>query len=90
MTTEPEEYDEQLLLCRDDFDNLINDIREVKLSHSYKGLIHWLICRGFVTIKIGQYKNTIESKLYKNKPTLLKTLYEVNPKAFLECFIKDE
>ena len=90
IVTEPEEYDEQLLLCREDFDNLIEDIKAVKISHNYKGLMHWLICRGFMAGKTGEQTKKIQTKLYKNRPVLLKTLYQVNPKAFLECFIKEE
>ena len=85
-----DEYDEVSLLLREDFDNLIEDIRTVKISHNYKGLMHWLICRGFMIGKPGQYKKSMESRLYKNRPILLKVLYEVNSKAFLECFTKEE
>lgn len=85
-----EEYDEgeSWLVCQEEFDNLIQDIKEAKLSHNYAGLIYWLICRSFITNNVKHAK--FQTQLDKNRPTLLRVLYEVNPKAFLECFIKTE
>lgn len=78
---------DEWLLCQEDFEGLIKSIREVKLSHNYVGLMYWLICRSFGNNTcVNQPK--LQSQLHKNRPVLLRVLYEVNPKAFLECFEK--
>lgn len=82
------EQEESWLLCQEEFDNLIEDIREAKLSHNYSGLMYWLICRSFATPYVKQPK--LQTQLNKNRPVLLRVLYEVNPKAFLECFTMTE
>lgn len=77
----------EYLLLRSDFDSLIRDIQKTYISSNYTGLISWLIDRAFViTPKMKYNINTVKSKLSKNKPLLLKTLYEMNKKAFLQCF----
>lgn len=85
-----EEYQEEesWLLCQEEFEELIEDIREAKLSHNYAGLMYWLICRSFATAYVKQPK--FQSQLCKNRPVLFRVLYEVNPKAFLSCFVKTE
>jgi uncharacterized protein YijF (DUF1287 family) len=78
---------EQYLLLRSDFDKLIADIRSVYISKNYVDLMQWLINRAFITEQNTDLRSHHAiSKLNKNKPLLLKTLYEVNPTAFLECF----
>lgn len=85
-----EEYQEEesWLLCQEEFEELIEDIREARLSHNYAGLMYWLICRSFITDNIKHSK--LQTQLNKNRPILLRVLYEVNPKAFLSCFVKTE
>ena len=80
-----DDYAEQALLCREDFDELIEEIRSVGLSHNYAGLMYWLICRGFMAGRAGCHPKTA-TKLNRNRPVLLKVLYAVNPEAFLMCF----
>ena len=84
-----ENYDEEeeWLICQEEFEELIYDIREAGLSHNYTGLMYWLICRSFTTAYVKQPR--LQTQLNKNRPVLLRVLYEVNPKAFLECFEKD-
>lgn len=80
----------EYLLLRSDFDSLIRDIQKTYISSNYTGLISWLIDRAFIiTPKMKYNSTTVKSKLSKNKPLLLKTLYEVNKKSFLQCFICD-
>ncbi len=79
--------DENYLLLRADFDELIADIREAVIPSKYIGLFSWLINRAFVVTpgmkqKRGMAKNTMN----KNKSLLLKVLYEANPEALLKCF----
>lgn len=79
--------DDTNLLLRDDFDKLIDEIQQCNISQDYTGLFAWLINRAFImTPNIKSNLNSIESKLNKNKPLLLKVLYSVNKKAFFACF----
>ena len=87
-TEEEFEEEDNWLLCQEEFENLVQDIREAKLSHNYHGLMYWLICRSFSAPYVNQPK--LQTALNKNRPVLLSVLYKVNPKAFLECFIKTE
>lgn len=75
------------LLLRKDFDDLVNDIRQISLSSKYVGLISWLIDRSF-TLSAGMKRNyeKYETKLDKNRSILFKVLYTVNRDAFLQCF----
>lgn len=79
------------ILLRSDFNDLIADIRKLYLSQNYAGLMSWLLDRAFaITPQIQRNHHTIKSTIRNNKSILLKTLYEVNPEAFLECFIKKQ
>lgn len=83
------DYEENLMM-RDDFNQMILDIRQVYLSKSYIGLMSWLIDRAFgITTVVKNNKATCTSVLNKNRPILLKTLYSINPKNLLECFSKN-
>lgn len=79
----------EYLLLRNDFDQLIEDIKQLYISKSYKGLMSWLIDRAFYitpTMKAHLAKNHVKSKLKKNRSLLLKVLYAINPDMLLECF----
>lgn len=76
--------DDDYMLLKSEFENMMSEIRSIGLSGNYSGLIFWLINRAF-KINGGEQKN-VESKINKNKALLLKTLYDVNKKAFLACF----
>lgn len=79
--------DEDFLLLRSDFDNLLNDIQKIHISNNYKGLMSWLIDRAFMITDNVRFNNSkINSKLHKDRAKLLKVLYSVNKKAFLSCF----
>ena len=79
--------EEEFLLLRSDFDDLISDIQKINISKNYAGLISWLIDRAFVVTDNVRYNNfRIKTKLNKNKALLLKVLYTINKKAFLSCF----
>lgn len=82
--------DNDYLLLRKDFDNLISDIQKIKISKNYLGLFSWMIDRAFKILP-GSLRNqkSISSVLNKNKPLLLKTLYEVNSSNLLKCFSKN-
>lgn len=77
------------LLLRSDFENLVNSIRSVYISRNYLGLMSWLIDRAFcITKSQKQNKSLLQSTINTNKSILLKTLYDVNPDALLQCFSK--
>jgi len=83
-----DENDEYLLL-RHDYEELIGDIRSIYISRNYLGMISWLIDRAFlVTPNIRSNNSNIISTINTNKSLLLKVLYDVNPEAVLRCFSK--
>ena len=82
---------EDYLLLREDFDRMIEDIRQVYLSKSYRGLASWLIDRAFCISPYAQMcanrvVNRTSSGLGSNRALLLKVLYKVSPNAVLEVF----
>lgn len=81
---------EDYLLLRKDFNDLISDIQKVKISKNYLGLFSWMIDRAFMILP-GSLRNqkSISSVLNKNKPLLLKVLYEINSANLLKCFAKN-
>lgn len=80
---DPSDY----LLLRSDYEDLLEDIRRISLPNKYIGLMSWLINRCFmITPSMVQNRNRIQSKLNKNRPLLLKVLYDLNPNLLLKCF----
>ena len=83
----PECEDDDYLLLRSDFDELISDINKINISKNYTGLMSWLIDRAFVITDNVKYNNVrLKTKLNKNKAILLKVLFSVNSRTFLSCF----
>ena len=81
---------ENYLLLQDDFDTLINDLRQLYLSKTYLGLMSWLINRAFlITPSIQRNNNRIQTQLDNNKSILLKVLYKINSNNLLEIFSKN-
>lgn len=80
------ERENDYLLLRSDFDELINSIRGVNISGNYIGLISWLIDRAFMITPDVTRNKMLKTNLGSNKSLLLKVLFEVNPKCFLQCF----
>ena len=75
------------LLLRADYEDLLEDIRRISMPDKYIGLMSWLINRCFVmTPNMASNKDKLQSKLNKNRSLLLKILYDLNPKMFLKCF----
>lgn len=83
--------DDDYLLLREDFDKLISDIRQTYISGNYLWLMSWLLNRAF-RISVGMKINSgkIDSKIEKNKVLLMKVLYTLSPKVFLECFVSEK
>lgn len=79
------------LLLRDDFDKMVNDIRQTHLSRNYLGLMSWLIDKCLlITEEMKLQEEETASTLRKNRALLLKTLYSVNSDQFLQCFKSGE
>lgn len=79
------------LLIRDDFESLMNDLKKIKLSDKYIGLMSWLIDRGFTMYDgVNEYnvRRSI-SLLNKNKSILMKVLYDLNKEMLLKCFSRN-
>ena len=75
------------LLLRNDFDELINNIRQTYISSNYLPLMSYLINRAFnIGAGIKSKINISKSNTNNNKSILLKTLYEINNDVFLKCF----
>ena len=88
-TDDTDDENENYLLLRSDFDELVKNIRSINISKNYVGLMSWLIDRAFkITPSIKQNNRMLKTNLSANKSLLLKILYEVNPKCFLQCFSK--
>lgn len=86
QTKEEMSYEDWILL-RSDYDKLLEDIRRLNLSNKYIGLMSWLINRAFmITPGIQRKSDYVNTRLSKNRPILLKILYDLNPKMFLKCF----
>ena len=82
--------EDDYLLLDSDFDQLIKDIREIAFTKKYLGLMSYLINRAFTASSgIKHAGRPIKTNLNKNRPLLLKTLYELNPEQFLKCFSKN-
>ena len=75
------------MVLRDDFEDMIENIRAMYISKTYIGLYSWLLDRGFdITPSVASHSK--DSKLNKNRSLLLKTLYDVNKDNLLNSFKK--
>ncbi len=78
---------EDNLLLRNDFELMIQDIRQLSISKKYAGLFSWLLNRAFViTPGIKGKIHVLDSDTSRNRSVLLTTLYTLNPQVFLSCF----
>ena len=84
------EDDDVYLLLREDFDQMIADIKSVYISNTYLGLMSWLIDRAFcITPAIKQNQSIMNARTNKNKVVLLSALYNINKENLLMCFSKN-
>ena len=84
------ERENDYLLLRSDFNELLNNIRGLNISGNYIGLMSWLIDRAFmVSPDIKRNQKEIRSKLRMNKSILIKALYQTNSANLLKCFSKN-
>ena len=75
------------LLLRTDYEDLLQALRQTALSRNYLGLTSWLINRALMmNPNTKSHKGSINTKLSKNRPLLLKILYDMSPNNFKKCF----
>lgn len=87
---EEDALDENSLLLRSDFDQLIEDIKKVYISKNYIGLMSWLIDRAFgISQQVQNHSHLADRKTNENKALLLKVLYDINPQNVLQIFSKN-
>lgn len=85
-----ENDDDEYLLLRSDFEDLVNSIKGMNISGKYLGLFSWLIDRAFcITPGVIRNNSRLNTKINKNKSLLLKILYDVNKDNLLKCFSKN-
>ena len=83
------EDNEDDLILREDFEDMIEDIKRVYVSKDYLGLFSWLIDRAFhLRANLDGKGRRSKAKTDKNKVLLLKTLYTINPSNLLKIFEK--
>ncbi len=88
-TSKDKRYEDYLLL-RDDFDELIKDIRKTYISSNYLGLISWLIDRCLmITPALRSNTGNINSTISKNRSLLMKVVHDVSPTCFMKCLTKN-
>ena len=84
------ENGDNYLLLRDDFDQLISDLRQISFNKNTIGLMSYLIDHAFlIKPETKRNKKQFGDNLYKNKSLLLKVLYGLNPELLLKCFSKN-
>jgi hypothetical protein len=84
------EDDDEYILMRSDFDELLENIRLVSISSNYIGLYSWLIDRAFnITDDKKRTKQYTKSKTEKNKSMLINVLFNINKKNLLKIFSKN-
>lgn len=78
------------IVLREDFEDMIEDIKRIYISKNYIGLTSFLLNRALL-ITSGQKRNAtkINRNTNKNRSLLLKTLYDINPDNVLKCFSKN-
>lgn len=85
-----EDEEDQYLLLRDDFDEMIENISQIYISKNYIGLMSWLLNRAFcIGAGIRSKKHEVQTTLSNNKAILMKTLYTINADSLLKCFSKN-
>ncbi|MBE6069956.1 MAG: hypothetical protein E7211_20025 [Clostridium lundense] len=74
-------------LLKDNFNDMMEDIKRLYVSKNYVSLYSWLLDRAFnISPMVNCQKNN--STLNKNRSILLKVLYDINKDNLLNCFKK--
>ena len=81
---------DEYLLLREDFDDMLENIQRTYISCNYIGLMSWLIDRAFcISPQVKGKYDKMNSRTEQNKAILLKTLYTINPNNLLKIFSKN-
>lgn len=87
---EDEDLDKYILL-KDDYDRLIKEIRKLNKSKNNIGLFSWLINRAFlIGAGVRSKKEKLLATTNKNRALLLKVLYDIDKRSFLQCFCNND
>jgi len=82
--------EEEDLLERSDFEDLVDKIKSNHISGNYLGLFSWLLNRAFkITPNMKGKKDKVNTTLNKNKSLLIAALYASNKDSLLKCFSKN-
>ena len=81
--------DDEYLLLRNDFDDMIEEIRKIYISRNYLGLFSWLLSRAFLLDEKEIRKEDQKRAIRKNKSLLFRVLYEINKEALAFCLSKN-
>lgn len=85
-----DDNDDNLLLLRNDFNELLEDIKTTYISKTYIGLMSWLVDRAFlISPQTKGNKIKINSNMNNNKSILLKVLFDINSNNILKIFSKN-
>ena len=86
---ESEEENDDYLLMKNDFEDMVEEISLMYISKNYIGLMSWLIDRAFcITVDVKR-NGMLNTKINNNKSILLKILYDVNSQNILKIFSKN-
>lgn len=86
---EDDDENDDYILMKNDFEEMIEDISKMYISKNYIGLMSWLIDRAFC-ISIDVKRNgMLNSRTNNNKSILLKVLYDINSQNILKIFGKN-
>lgn len=85
-----DENENEYFLLKENYDQMIKDLRKLTATRNNVGLFSWLINRAFlITPEQKQNKGVLLAKTNKNRALLLKVLYDIDSKSFLKCFRVD-
>lgn len=85
-----EDEEDNYLLLKQNYEQMIKDLRQLTATRNNVGLFSLLINRAFlITSSQKQNKDALLAKTNKNRALLLKVLYDIDTKSFLKCFRVD-
>ena len=84
------EKENDWVLCESDFNDMIQQIKQIYVSSSYLGLYSWLLDRAFgINCGVRRNLDTKNNMTDNNRALLMSVLYKINPQNLLKCFAKN-
>lgn len=80
--------DDDYLLLRSDFNELVVNLQTLFISKNYLGLMSWLLNRTLMITNHVKGNTQINSNLKANRSLILKILYDASPDTFMKCFVE--